>query len=60
VLAGLRTNGAPDGRIGAGGRHRIARPRAVAVNAVVPTVRDRTAVAGSAGNALYVARFRTP
>jgi uncharacterized delta-60 repeat protein len=60
TLAQLRPDGAPNGRFAPGGLLRIAQPRGVSVNAVARSGSQRVVVAGSAGNALYVARYRLP
>ena len=60
TLAQLRPDGAPNGLFAPGGLLTIAQPRGVSVNAAVLSGLQRVVVAGSAGNALYVARYRLP
>ena len=59
-LAQLQPDGAPNDRFARGGLIRIARPRGVGVNAVSSSGSRRVVLAGSAGNAAYVARYRLP
>jgi uncharacterized delta-60 repeat protein len=58
ALIQLNAHGFPNRRFASGGRLRISRPRGVAINAVVSSGRRTVTVAGSAGNAIYVARYR--
>jgi uncharacterized delta-60 repeat protein len=60
TLAQVRPDGAPNGLFAPAGLLRIAQPRDVSVNAVAHSGSQRVVVAGSAGNALYVARYRLP
>ena len=60
TLAQLRPNGTPNGRFGRGGLLTIRKPARVMINAVARSGRRRVVVAGSARNALYVARYRLP
>jgi uncharacterized delta-60 repeat protein len=60
TLAQLRPDGTPNGLFAPGGLLRIVQPRGVTINAVAPSGSQRLVVAGSAGNALYVARYRLP
>ena len=57
TLVRLRVGGAPDPRFARGGVLRIRRPRAVAVQAVIPSGSRAVVVAGSAGNSMYLARY---
>ena len=59
-LAQLQPDGAPNDRFARGGLIRIGRPRGVGVNAVSSSGSRRVVLAGSAGNAAYVARYRLP
>jgi uncharacterized delta-60 repeat protein len=59
-LGQLQAHGAPDNRFARGGLIRIARPRGANVNAVVRSGSHRVVLAGFAGNAVYVARYRVP
>ncbi len=52
VLAQLRSNGTPAGRT------RVTRPAHVAINGVLPAAKGGVVAVGSAGNALFVARYR--
>lgn len=58
ALVQLKANGSPNLRFGPGGRVRIGKPRRVAINAVIANGRRSVTVAGSAGNAVYLARYR--
>ncbi len=58
TLGQLRPDGAPNGLFAPGGLLKIAQPRDVSVNAVAHSGSQRVVVAGSSGNALYVARYR--
>jgi hypothetical protein len=60
TLAQLKPNGSPNKRVGHGGLIKIAKPRNVTINAVRNSGRCRVVLAGSAGNAIYVARFLLP
>jgi uncharacterized delta-60 repeat protein len=60
TLGQLRPNGAPNGLFAPGGLLRLAQPRGVCINAVARSGAQRVVVAGSAGHALYVARYRLP
>ncbi len=60
VLAQLRPNGAQNRRFARGGLINITRPRKVTINAVERTDSRRLVLAGTAGNSLYVARYRLP
>ena len=60
ALAQLGPNGARNRRFARGGLINIARPRNVAINAVERTSSGRLVVAGTAGNSIYVARYRLP
>jgi uncharacterized delta-60 repeat protein len=60
TLAGLRPNGAPNGRFARGGLMTVRNPAGVEINAVARSGRQRIVVAGAAGNTLYVARYRLP
>jgi hypothetical protein len=60
TLAQLQPNGAPDGRFAPGGRIGIAKPRQVSINAVARSGSRLVVLAGSAGNAVYVARYLLP
>jgi uncharacterized delta-60 repeat protein len=59
-LGQLQADGAPDGRFARGGILSIARPRGLNVNAVTRAGARRVVLAGVAGNAIYVARYRVP
>jgi uncharacterized delta-60 repeat protein len=60
MLAGLSQNGTPNRRFAPGGLMTIRNPAQVTINAVARSGRQRIVVAGAAGNALYVARYRLP
>lgn len=60
TLAQLRQNGTPNRRFARGGLLRIRNPARVTINAVARAGRRRVVVAGGAGRALYVARYRLP
>jgi uncharacterized delta-60 repeat protein len=59
-LGQLQADGTPDDRFGRGGLLRIATPRGAGINAVVRSGARRVVLAGSAGKAVYVARYRLP
>jgi uncharacterized delta-60 repeat protein len=59
-LGQLRPDGSPNASFAAGGLLNIARPRRLDINAVVPAGARRVVLAGAAGNAVYVARYRLP
>jgi uncharacterized delta-60 repeat protein len=58
TLAQLRPSGTPNRRFAPNGLITIRRPRQVTINAVARSGQRRMVVAGGAGNALYVARYR--
>jgi hypothetical protein len=58
-LAQVLPNGRPNSRFARRGVFAIARPRRVFVNALIRTGR-RVVVAGSAGDRMYVGRYRLP
>jgi uncharacterized delta-60 repeat protein len=60
VLMSLTPAGAPDASFAPGGTLAVKRPSRVTINAVAPDGADRLVVAGSAGNSVYVGRFRVP
>jgi hypothetical protein len=60
TLAWLRADGAPNGRFVRGGVIRIAKPQHVSINAVARWGSRRVVAAGSAGDAIYVARYWRP
>jgi uncharacterized delta-60 repeat protein len=59
-LGQLQADGIPNDRFARGGMIRIGRPRGANVNAVVRSGSRRVVLAGFAGNAVYVARYRVP
>jgi uncharacterized delta-60 repeat protein len=59
-LGQLQADGTPNHRFARGGLIGIARPGGANVNAVVRSGSRRVVLAGSAGNAVYVARYRLP
>ena len=60
TLAQVDPTGRPDRRFAPGGVFKIRRPRAVAINAVTAAGTRAFLVAGSAGNAIYLARYLAP
>jgi len=56
-LAQLLPSGRPNTRFATGGVFRIAKPRQVFINALVASGASRIVVAGSAGSAVYAARY---
>jgi uncharacterized delta-60 repeat protein len=60
TIAQLQPNGAPNGQVGRRGLIKISEPRNVTINAVRRPDWRRVVVAGSAGNAIYVARYLLP
>jgi hypothetical protein len=60
MLAQLRQNGTPNGRFAPRGFLTIRNPARVTINAVARSGRQRVVVAGAAGSAFYVARYRLP
>jgi len=60
TLARLLPDGTANGSFARGGVIRIAKPRNVGVNAVARSGSRRIVIAGSAGDAVYVARYRRP
>jgi uncharacterized delta-60 repeat protein len=59
-LARLLPGGRPDQRFARGGVFSIAKPKNVFVNAVLSAGTGRVVLAGSAGNAIYIARYLVP
>ena len=59
-LAQVLPDGVPNRRFAPGGVFRIAKPKQVFINAVLGSRPHRIVVAGSAGNAIYVARYLLP
>jgi uncharacterized delta-60 repeat protein len=60
TLAQLRQNGTPNDRFAPRGFLTIRNPARVTINAVARSGRQRVVVAGAAGSAFYVARYRLP
>jgi len=60
TLAQLLSNGRPNTRFARRGVFTIVRPRGVFINAVLRSGPQRIVLAGSAGNAMYVARYLLP
>jgi uncharacterized delta-60 repeat protein len=60
TLAQLLPNGRPNMRFAPGGVFTIAKPKQVFINALIGSGLRRIVVAGSAGNAIYVARYLLP
>ena len=58
ILVQLRANGSPNFRFGRRGIATISTPPRVTINAVSPSSRRAVILAGSAGNAIFVARYR--
>ena len=59
-LGQLQADGSPNERFARGGIISIARPRGLDINAVTRAGARRVVLAGGAGNAVYVARYRLP
>jgi uncharacterized delta-60 repeat protein len=59
-LGQLKGDGSPNARFAGGGLLHIARPRRLDINAVTRAGARRVVLAGAAGNAVYVARYRLP
>ena len=60
TLAAVKSNGAADTRFARGGILTIAKPAHVVMNALAPSGSCSFAVAGSAGNDVYLARYLQP
>jgi hypothetical protein len=60
TVAQLRPDGLANRRFAPGGVIEIAKPAQVFVNALIASGARRLVMAGSAGNAIYVSRYRLP